>query len=170
MVMAVSLSTYSPVVKWHFVAEACFAVWTIFYGWFWFWGMSWAGISRVPLWHPWALFLKGKNKMAARYFKVKYNFYQMKPGTSVIPHFHVILTGKSIFLWLKVIFKVKKSTWRSNKQKIPFLTNKARNMCNTSIALNMLNIVWKCIYGIIYLIPGNLQVRKSFPCMPSFIC
>ena len=46
----------------------------MFYGWFWFYGMSWAGISRVPLWHPWAEFFKSKNEMAARYFKVKYNF------------------------------------------------------------------------------------------------
>ena len=29
---------------------------------------------RVPLWHPWAEFFKGKNKMAAKYFKVKYVF------------------------------------------------------------------------------------------------
>ena len=33
-----------------------------------------AGISRVPLWHPWAEFFKGKKKMAAKYFKVKYDF------------------------------------------------------------------------------------------------
>ena len=58
--------------------------------------MSWAGISRVPLWHPWAEFFKGKNKMAARYFKVKYDFQQLKPGTCVISHFHEILTGQSI--------------------------------------------------------------------------
>ena len=29
-------------------------------------------------------------------FKVKYDFQQMKLGTSVIPHFHVVLTGQSI--------------------------------------------------------------------------
>ena len=34
--------------------------------------------------------------MAARYVKLKYDFLTMKPGTSVIPHFHVILTGQSI--------------------------------------------------------------------------
>ena len=44
-------------------------------------------------------------------------FQQMKPGTSVIPHFHVILTGQSIsciifmipghFQGQKVNFKVK---------------------------------------------------------------
>ena len=32
-------------------------------------------ISRVPLLHFWAEIFKGKNKMAARYFKVKYDFY-----------------------------------------------------------------------------------------------
>ena len=53
-------------------------------------------------------------------------FQQMKPATSVIPHFHVILTGQSISCIIlmtqgplqgqKVIFKVKQA-------KIPFLTN-----------------------------------------------
>ena len=28
----------------------------------------------MPLWHLWAEFFKGKNKMAARYLKVKYDF------------------------------------------------------------------------------------------------
>ena len=37
---------------------------------------------------------KVKNKMVARYFKVKYDFQQMKLGANVIPHFHVILTGQ----------------------------------------------------------------------------
>ena len=58
----------------------------------------------------------------------------MKSGTSVIPHSLVILTAQSIscinFMTQgqqqgqKVNFKVKHA-------KIPFLTNKARNMCNT---------------------------------------
>ena len=39
---------------------------------------------------------KVKNKMVARYFKVKYDFQQMKLGANVIPHFHVILTGQFI--------------------------------------------------------------------------
>ena len=35
--------------------------------------------------------------MAARHFKGKYDiFQQMKSGTSVIPHFHVILTGQYV--------------------------------------------------------------------------
>ena len=42
-------------------------------------------------------------------------FQQIKPGTSVIPHFYVI-----IILRVKVIFKIKKSIPRSNKQKYPF--------------------------------------------------
>ena len=55
----------------------------------------------------------------------------MKPGTSVIPHFHVILTEQSISCIIfmtqghlqgqKVNFKVKKA-------KLPFLRNKARSM------------------------------------------
>ena len=38
---------------------------------------------------------KVKNKMVARYFKVKYDLL-MKLGTNVIPHFHVISTGQFI--------------------------------------------------------------------------
>ena len=62
------------IVQW-ILTKACFAVWTMFYDWFWYYGVSRAEISRVPLWHPWAEFFKGKNKMAARYFKVKYVFF-----------------------------------------------------------------------------------------------
>ena len=39
---------------------------------------------------------KVKNKIVARHFKVKYDFSQMKLGTNLIPHFHVILTGQFI--------------------------------------------------------------------------
>ena len=60
-------------VQW-ILTKACFAVWTMFYDWFWYYGVSRAEISRVPLWNPWAEFFKGK-KMAARYFKVKYVFF-----------------------------------------------------------------------------------------------
>ena len=38
----------SLVAKWHFLTQACFVVWTKFYDWFSFYGMPWAGISRVP--------------------------------------------------------------------------------------------------------------------------
>ena len=61
------------IVQW-ILTKACFAVWTMFYDWFWYYGVSRAEISRVPLWHPWAKYFKGKNKMAARYFKVKMFF------------------------------------------------------------------------------------------------
>ena len=60
-------------VQW-ILTKACFAVWTMFYDWFWYYTESPAEISRVPLWHPSAEFCKDKNKMAARYFKVKYDF------------------------------------------------------------------------------------------------
>ena len=56
--------------------------------------------------------------MASRYFKVKYDFSTNEAETSVIPHFHVILTGQSISCIIfmtqgilegqKVNFKVKK--------------------------------------------------------------
>ena len=42
-------------------------------------------------------FFKGKNKMAARYSRSNMIFQQMQSGTSVITHFHLILTGQSIF-------------------------------------------------------------------------
>ena len=45
-----------------------------------------------------------------------------------------------LFLRFNVIIKVKRSISRSNKQKIPFLTIKARNMCNTSFSWDF---VWK---------------------------
>ena len=46
-------------------------------------------------------------------------FQEMKLGTSVIPHFYVILTGQSIsetILIIQVIFKIKKSISRSSKK------------------------------------------------------
>ena len=60
--------------------------------------------QAVPLWYPWAEFFKGKNNMAARYLKVKYIFLTNEAGTSVIPHFHVILTGQSVSC---ILFMVK---------------------------------------------------------------
>ena len=64
-------------------------------------------------------------------------FRQMKPGTSVLPHFHVILTGKLIF---DIIFMTqdhlqgKKVNFKVKLAKILFFTKKGRNMCNTSFA------------------------------------
>ena len=66
-------SNFITLVQW-ILTKACFAVWTMFYDWFWYYGVSPAEISRVPLWHSWAEFFRDKNKMAARYFKVKYDF------------------------------------------------------------------------------------------------
>ena len=40
---------------------------------------------------------KVKNKMAARYLRSTMIVQQMKPGTSVIPLFHVILSEKSFY-------------------------------------------------------------------------
>ena len=77
------------------------------------------------LWHPWAEFFKGENKMAAKYVRANMIFQQMKSGTSVIPHFHVILTGQSISCIIfmtqghlegqKVNFKVKQAKYHFNK-------------------------------------------------------
>ena len=79
-------------------------------------------------------FLRPKTKWPPNISMSNMIFQQMKPGTSVIPHFNVILTEQSISCIIfmtrghlqgqKVNFKVKQA-------KILFLTNKARNMCNT---------------------------------------
>ena len=77
-------------------------------------------------------FLKAKTKWPPNISRLNMIFQKMKPGTSVIPHFHVILTGQSISCIIlmtqgqKVNFKVKQA-------KILFLTNKDRNMCNISL-------------------------------------
>ena len=62
-------------------------------------------------------------------------FQQMKSGTSVIPHFHVILTGQSIsciFLMTQGHLPGQKDNSKLKEAKIPFLSKKDRNMCNTS--------------------------------------
>ena len=41
-------------------------------------------------------FLRAKTKWPPNISRSNMIFQQMKPGTSVIPHFHVILTGQSI--------------------------------------------------------------------------
>ena len=57
----------------------------------------------------------------------------MKLGTSVIPHFHVILTAQSIskiLLFIQGHLQGQKVNFKVKKEKISFLTNKARNVCN----------------------------------------
>ena len=104
---------FSPVVKWHFFTQACFAVWTMFYDWFWFSWMSCAGISRVPLWHPWAEFCKGKNKMAAKYFKVKYDFSTNEARSKCNTSFSCDLDWAIHFLYY---FDDSRSSSRSKRQ------------------------------------------------------
>ena len=41
-------------------------------------------------------FVRAKRKWPPDISRSKMIFQQLKPGTSVIPHFHVILTGQSI--------------------------------------------------------------------------
>ena len=81
-------------------------------------------------------------------------FQQMKPGTSVIPHFHMILTGQSISCIIFMIqghLQGQKINFKVKQANIPFLTSKARNMCNTSFTWDF---IWKSIYGIILFIQG----------------
>ena len=62
-------------------------------------------------------------------------FQQMKPGASVISHFHVILTGQSIsciILMTQCHLQGQKDNFKVKEAKIQFLPNKDRNMCNTS--------------------------------------
>ena len=63
-------------------------------------------------------------------------FQQMKLGTNVIPHFHVILTGQFISCIICMIqdhLQGQKLKYQGQLGKI--LTNKARNMCNTSFVM-----------------------------------
>ena len=62
-------------------------------------------------------------------------FQQMKLGTNVIPHFHVILIGQFIFCSICMIqghLQGQNVKYQGQFAKLPFLTNTARNMCNTS--------------------------------------
>ena len=66
---------------------------------------------------------KVQNKMAADISRSNMIFQQIKPGTSVIPHFHVILTGQSVSCFIFMTqchLQGQKSISRSNKQKYPF--------------------------------------------------
>ena len=49
------------------------------------------------------IFLRAKTKWPPDISRSNMIFQQMKPRTSVIPHFYVILTGQSIFC---IIFKI----------------------------------------------------------------
>ena len=80
-------------------------------------------------------FLRAKTKWPPNISRSNMIFQQMKPATSVIPHFHVILTGQSIscrILMTQCHFQGQKVNFKVKQAKIPFLTNKDRNMCNTS--------------------------------------
>ena len=64
------------------------------------------------------------------------NFQQMKLGTSVIPHFHVILTKQSIseiILFIRGNLQGQRLFSKTSKKK-KNSNNKARNVCNTSIS------------------------------------
>ena len=85
----------------------------------------------MPLWHPWAEFFKGKNKMAAKYFKVKYDFLTNEARNKCNTSF----SGQSIsciILMTQGHLQGQKDNFKVKEPKIPFLTNKDRNMCNTS--------------------------------------
>ena len=59
------------------------------------------------------------------------NFQQIKLGTSVIPHFHVILTRESIsenVVFIEGDLQGQKVNFNSSERKHHFLTNTARNV------------------------------------------
>ena len=65
-------------------------------------------------------------------------FQQMKLGTNVIPHFHVILTGQFISCIICMIqgrLQGQKVKYQGQLSKITIFNNKARNMCNTSFVM-----------------------------------
>ena len=80
-------------------------------------------------------FLGAKTKWPPNISRSNMIFQQMKPGTSVIPHFHVILTGQFISCIICMIqghLQGQNDNFKVKEAKIQFLTNKDRNMCNTS--------------------------------------
>ena len=85
-------------------------------------------------------FLRAKTKWPTNISRSNMIFQQMKPGTSVIPHFHVILTGQSIsciILMTQGHLQGQKDNFKVKEAKMPFLTDKDRNMCNTSFTWNL---------------------------------
>ena len=65
-----------------------------------------------------SIFVDSRSKVN---LKVKYDFLGMKLGTSVIPHFYVILTGESIsetILILQGHLQGQKVNFKVNKEKI----------------------------------------------------
>ena len=80
-------------------------------------------------------FLRAKTKWPPNISRSNMIFQQMKPGTSIIPHVHVILTGQSIsciILMTQGHLQGQKDNFKVKEAKIQFSTNKDRNMCNTS--------------------------------------
>ena len=99
-------------------------------------------------------FLRAKTKWPPNISRSNMIFQLMEPGTSVIPHFYVILTGQSIsciILMTEGHLQGQKDNFKVKEAKIQFLTNKDRNMCNTSFTWGF---IWKWMYGIILLIQG----------------
>ena len=99
-------------------------------------------------------FLRAQTKWPPNISRSNMIFQQIKAGTSVIPHFHVILTGQSIsgiILKTQDHLQGQKDNFKVKEAKIPFLTSKDRNMCITSFTWDF---IWKSIYDIILLIQG----------------
>ena len=80
----------------------------------------------MPLWHPWAEFFKGKNKMAAKYFKVKYDFSTKEARSKCNTSFSCDFDWAIHFLYYfdnsrsSSRSKSKKTISRSKKQKYHF--------------------------------------------------
>ena len=99
-------------------------------------------------------FLGAKTKWPPNISRSNMIFQLTEPGTSVIPDFYVILTGQSIsciILMTQGHLHGQKDNFKVREAKIQFLTNKDRNMCNTSFTWDF---IWKWMYGIILLIQG----------------
>ena len=90
----------------------------------------------MPLWHPWADFFKGKNKMAAKYFKVKYDFSTNEARNKCNTLFSCDIS--CIILMTRGHLQGQKDNFKVKEAKIPFLPNKDRNMCNTSFTLDFI--------------------------------
>ena len=82
----------SPDAKWPYPAKPCFSVIMNFYDWFIILDTYWVGIRRMPAWHPWGIFLEGKNKMVTQQ-SVLGDVFTCKPDSNTILVYILMFSG-----------------------------------------------------------------------------
>ena len=142
----------------------------------------------MPLWHPRAEFfgiilviqghirgrkviLEVQNKMATRYFKVKYDFSTNEARNKCNTSFSCDFDWAIRFLYYFYDSRsssMSKRLFQGQIRKISFLTIKARNMCNTSFSwdfvskLHLLSGRYKRLYRSKGVIISKLLQIKTF--------